>query len=142
MIRVLGVSLLFASAAFTADTDAELKALGGTWTIDAATLAGRDHLNDFKGMKLILTKSDFTIEFAENSDKGTFSINPEKSPKWIDIKTGEKGPFVGKTLPGLYKIEGDKLILCVDSDGKTRPEKFEAPAKSRSMLLTYRREKK
>ena len=84
----------------------------------------------------------FTIEFAENSDKGTFSINTEKSPKWIDIKTGAKGPFMGKTLMGVYKLEGDKLILCVDSDGKIRAEKFEAPAKSRSMLLTYKRDKK
>lgn len=142
MMRALGASLLFLSASFAADADAELKALEGTWTIDAAMLAGRDHLDDFKGMKLILAKNDFTIEFAENSDKGTFTINAEKSPKWIDIKTGAKGPFFGRMLPGLYKMEGEKLILCVDSDGKVRPEKFEAPAKSRIMLLTYQREKK
>src|SRR5215831_17479306 len=95
MIRILFTSLLFVSAALAADADADLKALEGTWVIDAATLDGRDHGDDFKGMKLILRGKDYTIQFAENSDKGTFTVNTEKSPKWIDIKTGEKGPFKG-----------------------------------------------
>ena len=61
-------------------------------------LDGRDHIDDFRGMKLILKGTDYTIQFAENSDQGTFTINTEKSPKWIDIKTSAKGPFLGKTL--------------------------------------------
>jgi len=140
MLRVLCAGVLFASAAIVADAD--LKALEGTWVIDAATLDGRDHGDDFKGMKLILKGSNYTIQFAENSDKGTFTLNAEKSPKWIDIKTGAKGPFFGKTLPGIYKIDDDTLILCLHGDGKTRPGEFDAKSKTRNMLLTYKREKK
>jgi uncharacterized protein (TIGR03067 family) len=142
MIRALSVCLLLAGMAVAADNDADVKALEGTWIIDAATLDGRDHIDDFKGMKLILKGKDYTIQFAENSDKGTFTINTEKSPKWIDIKTGEKGPFFGKMLPGIYKLDGDTLVLCLHGDGKTRPGEFDAPSKTRNMLLTYKREKK
>jgi uncharacterized protein (TIGR03067 family) len=142
MIRGLFASLLLAGATFAADKDAEVKALEGTWVLDAAELDGRDHTDDFAGMKLILKGTDYTIEFAENSDKGTFTVNAEKMPKWIDIKTGAKGPFMGKTLPGIYKIDGDKLVLCCHADAKARPTEFDAKKTTRNMLLTYKREKK
>jgi uncharacterized protein (TIGR03067 family) len=142
MIRAACATLLIATAGFAADTDAELKALEGRWAIEAATLGGRDHLEDFTGMVLTVKGKDFVIDFAENSDKGTFTIDASKAPKWIDIKTTAKGPFFGKTMQGIYKIEKDRLVICCEVDGKTRPAKFEAPEKSRNMLLTYRRERK
>lgn len=137
MIAILCVSLLCAAAG----DNAELKALEGEWVIEAARLGGRDHLDDFSGMKLLLKGDQFTIEFAENSDKGSFSIEAAKSPKWITIKTGKKGPFFGRTLQGIYKFDKEKLVICCEVDGKTRPTAFEAPEKSRNMLLTYRRDK-
>jgi uncharacterized protein (TIGR03067 family) len=145
MIRAASAALLFAAtmvAADMGDADAELKSLEGKWVIAGAHLGGRDHLDDFAGMKLILKGNQFTIAFAENSDKGTFRLDPAKSPKWIDIKTGAKGPFFGRTLLGIYKLEKGQLILCCEADGKTRPTAFEAKEKSRNMLLTYKRETK
>jgi uncharacterized protein (TIGR03067 family) len=141
-MQALFVVLLVAGTTPAADKPEELKALEGTWVLDAATLDGRDHTLDFEGMKLILKGGEYTIEFGENSDKGTFTIDPDKSPKWIDIKTGAKGPFKGLTLPGVYKLDGEKLVLCCHADGKTRPAEFDAKSKTRNMLLTYKREKK
>ena len=142
MTRAVGGMFFLVSAAFAADTDAELKALEGAWVIDQAHLGGRDHLDDFAGMKLILKANEFVIEFAENSDRGSFTVDPAKSPKWIEIQTGKKGPFFGKTLMGIYKFDKEKLIICCEVDGKTRPTAFEAKEMTRNMLLTYRREKK
>jgi uncharacterized protein (TIGR03067 family) len=144
MPRTLIALLLLNGTILAADADvgAERKKLEGTWVIDAALLAGRDHLEDFEGMKLILKGDSFVIEFAENSDKGTYTIDPSKSPKWIDIKTNEKGPFKGRTLPGIYKLDGDKLTVCCNSEKMERPESFEAKVKTPMMLLTYKREKK
>jgi hypothetical protein len=43
---------------------------------------------------------------------------------------------------GIYKLEKEKLVICCEVDGKTRPTAFEAKEMTRNMLLTYRREKK
>jgi uncharacterized protein (TIGR03067 family) len=143
-MRALSAVLLIAGASLSlaADEKAELKALEGTWVIDAATADGETHTDLFEGMKLILKGNEYTIKFAENSDRGTFTIDPDKSPKWIDVKTGEKGPFKGLTLPGIYKLEGGKLVVCCQADGKKRPTEFESKVKTRNLLLTYKRETK
>ena len=49
----------------------------------------------------------------------------------------------GKTLAGIYELKGEKLVLCLEADGKAdkRPAKFEAPEMVRAMLLTYKRQK-
>lgn len=142
MRAVVLLALLLAGSTPAADPHAEVKALAGVWRLQAATLDGRDHTEDFTGMTLTLTGTAYVIDFAENSDRGTFTLNPAKAPKWIDIRTGDKGPFKGLTLPGIYKLEGDQLTLCLHADGQTRPTEFTAPQKTRNMLLTYKREQK
>ena len=42
---------------------------------------------------------------------------------------------------GIYKIEGDKLILCLSMGGE-RPKEFASPAGSKFMLVTCKRAKK
>ena len=81
MLRSFIPCLFLGGASIAADADADAKALQGTWLIEAATFAGRDHTDDFKGMKLVIASDRFTIDFAENSDKGTFSLNAAKSPR-------------------------------------------------------------
>jgi uncharacterized protein (TIGR03067 family) len=142
MIRTLLASLLLASAGVAADADAEVKAFAGNWVIADAQLDGRDHTDDFQEMKLAIEGTRFTIKLEGNDDVGTFKLDPAKSPKWIDITTSPKGAFKGKTLPGIYKWDGDKLVLCLHADATARPTKFDAGPKTRAMLLTYTREKK
>jgi len=140
--RALLTAAVAALAVAAAPADADRAALRGTWVIEAATLEGRDHADDFRGMKLVLDGDRYTIDFGKNTDKGTFTLDPTKTPKRIDVRSAE-GPFKGKTLPGIYELKGDTLRLCLEADGKAdkRPTAFEAPGTTRNMLLTYRREK-
>jgi uncharacterized protein (TIGR03067 family) len=140
-LAVAGV-LVATAAALSADPKEELKLLAGSWVLDEATLAGRDHTDDFAGMKLTITGDTFAIDFGPNSDKGTITLEAAKSPKQIDIATRKDGPFKGRTLPGIYELKDDKLILCCDSEAKARPTEFTAKAKTTVMLLTFKREKK
>ena len=142
MTRAAAVVVLAAGAAVAADPPADLKAFGGKWALHAATLSGRDHLDDFAGMTLTVTGEKYAIEFGVNSDHGTITVDAAKSPKWIDITTRKDGPFKGRTLPGVYKFDGDLLVLCLDSEAKARPTAFEAKEKTSVMLLTYKRAKK
>ena len=142
MLRPALAAALAAVAVAAAPADADRAALRGTWVLEAATLEGRDHTDDFRGMKLVLDGDRYTLDFDTNTDKGTFALDPTKTPKRIDVRSAA-GPFKGKTLPGIYELKGDTLRLCLEGDGKAdrRPAAFEAPGTTRNMLLTYRREK-
>lgn len=142
MIRALCCLCAFFLLTTTIAAEDDTKSLQGTWLIESATLAGRDHTEDFAGMKLVLDGDKYTVDFGKNTDKGTFRIDTTKKPRHIDIKSVE-GPFKGKTLPGIYELKGDVLVLCLNADGdaKLRPAKFEAPEMTRNMMLTYKRQK-
>lgn len=142
MLRAILASALLLTATVAAEPSDDAKALQGTWLLEAAKLQGRDHTEDFAGMKLIIKDNHYTVDFGKNTDKGTFTLDPKATPKRIDIKSAE-GPFKGKTLPGIYELNGDVLVLCLDADGKAelRPKAFDAPEMSRNMLLRYKRAK-
>jgi RNA polymerase sigma factor (sigma-70 family) len=56
----------------------------------------------------------------------TFKLDASAKPKAIDL-IPEKGPAKGKTLHGIYSLEGDKLEICYVSPSTPEPEKKERP---------------
>ena len=135
-------TLVFLLLAPAAEPDTALKPFQGTWVIAEANLAGRDHIDDFGGMKLAITGDKYVINFGKNSEKGTLKIDATKAHKRIDLTTAKGGPFKGRNLPGIYEFKGDTLIICLNSEKPDRPTTFDAPEKTPMMLLTYKREKK
>jgi uncharacterized protein (TIGR03067 family) len=134
--------LLFASTALAAEPDDDLKAFQGTWVLADATLAGRDHIDDFPGMKLKVDGDKYEVGFGMILEKGTIKLDSAKKPKQIDLTTGKDGAFKGHTLPGIYELKDDTIVLCLEANKTDRPTKFEAPEKTRIMLFTFKREKK
>ena len=47
----------------------------------------------------------------------------------------------GKTSKGIYKIDGEKLTLCVSAPGKDRPKEF-AQVDDEAYLFELKKEKK
>jgi len=78
---------------------------------------------------------------AKKEDEATFTIDPTKTPKEIDITAG-KGPNAGKVSKGIYAFEGDTLKLCAAAPGQKRPTEFKSDRASRAGVLVLRREKK
>ncbi len=142
MLHGTFATLVVLAAAVAADSDDELKPFQGVWRIAEANLAGRDHLDDFQGMKLIICGKNYVIDFGDNSDKGTITVDPTKTPQHIDLTTRADGPFKGRTLPGIYEFRDNRIILCLNSEKPERPTKFEAPEKTPLMLLIFRRDTK
>lgn len=66
-------------------------------------------------------------------------VNPSSTPKTIDLS--RKDPE--EELPGIYKIEGDVLTIClnVDKDSHLRPTRFATRLGDPIMLLVYERKK-
>jgi len=141
----LALSLLLA-----ADPSADLKPFQGKWVLSAATLGGRDHLDDFKGLALTVDGDKYVVTVGPNTDKGTITVDAAKDPKHITLASSEKaGPFKGRTMPGIYEFKDGDLTVCMNSgkdegaDAKLdRPTKFDAPEKTPVMLITFEREKK
>src|SRR5262245_11009724 len=134
---VLVLSLAGAAAQEKKDdaAAADLKAMVGKWKLEKAELGGQDALMLLKDLKFEITG------LGEEKDEGTFTVDPSKSPKEMDIKsTG--GPNKGKTIPAIYKLDGDTLTIAYELGGGKRPEKFETKPDTKHFLAVYKREKK
>jgi len=93
----------------------------GTWKVTALevgghTLAAKDYENDLVTFK----KGEMTVV-----RKGTVvnvyrvKLDPSKEPKQVEL-LGVTGLDEGKTLRGIYRLEADRLTLCVGPGERAR----------------------
>ncbi len=142
MTPACALTVLLATLTPAADPPADVKPFQGKWVLSAATLGGRDHLDDFKGLTLTVDGDKYTVVVGPNTDKGTITLDATVSPKHITLASSEKnGPFKGRTMPGIYEFKDDKLTVCLNSEKDDRPTKFEAPEKTPVMLFVFERAK-
>ena len=142
----LPLYLLFTSPALSADKDT----LQGAWVVDSFVAMGRD-LGQFKGTPFTIVGDKIKMKLGEKENESSYKTDDTKSPKHIDIVS--KSPE-GKdtTSLGIYKIEGDKLIICsgggsVEVNRETgeaihkqdpRPTEFES---KKAVLMVLKRKK-
>lgn len=93
----------------------------------------------FKDDKLVLTAGGMTQEL-------TFDLSPGDDPKGI-VLIPKEAPGVNYHLQGIYKLDGDELMICwalpvkEDMIGKVRPKQFKTQAGSFTVLVTLKRVK-
>ncbi len=126
---VLGGGGSRALAADETATDA-LKTLKGTWVSDE----GIDSSWTFDGetLKATVNGLDYTCKV---------KVDPKAKPMALDLLIDE-GPedAKGKTSKCIYKLDGEKLILCVSLPGKDRPKEFEQ-SEGEAYLFELKKEK-
>lgn len=139
MIRTtlaVGVVVLTAGFAFAAD---DKKPLEGKWTIESVSRGGKDD-KSLKGAIREHVGEKYTITPPKNSNaaatEGTFSVDEDK--KTIDMKP-TSGNFKGKTLLGIYKLDGDTLSIAFAE--KERPKDFESKEGSGVVVAVMKRAK-
>jgi uncharacterized protein (TIGR03067 family) len=144
----------------------ELKALQGTWTLESyeyegkrlsrkATIkefGGEDRLADLRieGDKIVWAWPDRSSDVFKplagaKPKQGTYSLNPKKSPKTVDIHYLASGFLGGQslgTLRGIYRLRGDRLEVCCRFDSRKedeRPKGFTTDDNDANRLLIYKR---
>ncbi len=138
---LIGLSLAVA-APVTKDAKKDAPSIVGEWDGIKALIGGMD-MPVPKGGIGIAFAADGKATLREGdrakAEEVTYAIDPKKSPAHIDLvpPAKEKEP----TLFGIYKIEKDELTICMTMGGE-RPTKFESPAGSQIMLMTFKRAKK
>ena len=110
------------------DVRKELKAMQGTWKAVALEAGGKplpkEAIPDFTF--IIGADGKSTGKMAKNEYTATITVNPKKDPKTID-NVHESGEQKGKKQYGVYKLEGDKLTVCMTAPGRAegdRPKDF------------------
>jgi uncharacterized protein (TIGR03067 family) len=72
-----------------------------------------------------------------------YTADPKKDPPEFDVLPADGKPERG-IFVGIYKVEGDRLTVCVATgpQGTARPTKFESPDGSEHRLVVFKRVKK
>src|SRR5262245_27215589 len=110
-MRSVAASLLFMAffvAACVFAQDKRDDKLDGKWLIVTVERDGKAD-DAFKGGVRVIAGDKYTL--ADKNGKatpGTFKIDPGKKPKTIEMMPAE-GQYKGKTLLGIYEIDGQTL---------------------------------
>lgn len=90
----------------------------------------------FANRRMTIRGHNYVIEQDDTTEVGAFIIYPNVFPLALDIKE-IKGPDTGVSMPGIYEVSGDRLRICYDSTGNSRPVTFSSEGKSDYLLVTY-----
>jgi uncharacterized protein (TIGR03067 family) len=67
-------------------------------------------------------------------------LDPRQSPKAIDV-IADGGPTRGKRVLGIYRLDNNRLTICMADADQPRPKNFMAEKGSRQTLMVFTREK-
>ncbi len=104
----------------------DLKHLQGTWKAVRFEVDGQPvDAADLESIRLVIRGADATFTRAGVRHEGRLALDPIAMPRAIDI-VRTSGPDLGTTLRGIYKIDGDRLRVCLGRDGRARPADFDS----------------
>jgi uncharacterized protein (TIGR03067 family) len=120
------------------------EALEGLWqAVELQANGQKAPAEVVKAFQVQIKGDQLVFSPATDNRKHTFAIDPAAKPKTMDL-TPADGPAKGKKLPcAIYKLDGDKLTICVDKEGTfgKRPTEFKAAAGDGCALITLERVK-
>jgi uncharacterized protein (TIGR03067 family) len=141
MLLFLVVGLLVAADDATKEeaVKKDMKLLEGKWTLASAVIDGEKTEGDDARGEVSFTDGKFEASAPDGTvHKGSFTIDPTRSPKAIDSVPSE-GDEAGKTRYGIYDIKDESLKICIATEGGERPTDFEGG--KGKILLVYKRAK-
>jgi uncharacterized protein (TIGR03067 family) len=117
-------------------TKQDKDAIQGEWGVVAAESRGKSMpAEEIARMSATFAGDKFTLwEGGGVNVAASFSLDPAKSPKQIDLKKED-----GKSQLAIYELSGDELKLCVDESGKGRPSSFATSGAGNLMLVLKRK---
>jgi uncharacterized protein (TIGR03067 family) len=115
--------------------------LQGSWVAAAVEEDGQKLSGEpLKAVRVVVQGDEITFHPVRDRTRVTFNLDPAQSPRTISM-TVQDGPDKGKSIPGIYDFQGDRLRLCAAlKPGVPRPKEFAAPSGSGLLLLVLQRE--
>lgn len=129
------VSCLWPTAFAISQEKDDLALFQGEWKIVQIEVRGRNNILYKKNKKVVF----HIVRFKDNrfllggEDSGLISLDPSKSPKHLDL-------IYNGTSLGIYKFDGDALLICWGGQKSKRPTEFKTyETEPDERLLTLKR---
>jgi uncharacterized protein (TIGR03067 family) len=116
-----------------------LERFQGTWQLISAETNGKKAGEDFvKQVRVVIKGRKHSVYLGEKelAHEIWFDLDPTKAPKWVTDTLPD-----GRTIKGIYDLQGDRLMSCVAEAGKARPTEFTAKEGSGWTLRVFKRVK-
>lgn len=137
-------TLAFAPAPFPKTRERggqQFASLEGKWTYVAQTIGGwqlpRESRNEI--WVEIQGASYWRCGTGGVRQESRLTLDPKRQPKEFTLTFTH--PISGKVSvsKGIYRLDGDRLTLCYNATGNTRPAKFESPEGQEGVVLSVLR---
>jgi uncharacterized protein (TIGR03067 family) len=143
--RALTLVLLVPWSVASADdraTKEELERHQGIWTATSSIYDGQEAPEGLvRSITRTVEKDHVVWKRDGKSFAGTrIELDPSRDPRSIDV-IPDGGKDRGERVLGIYKLEDDRLTICMAAPGKPRPKEFKAEKGSGYTLRTFTREK-
>jgi RNA polymerase sigma factor (sigma-70 family) len=102
---------------------ADRSKLQGKWQIVSAKTGGKEPEGD-EAERILKQQVVFDGEKVKLKKEATFSIDPSKSPKEIDLEVKDGPEREVGTWKGIYKLNDDELTICIVLPKTDRPTDF------------------
>jgi uncharacterized protein (TIGR03067 family) len=124
------------------DVRKELKALQGTWKAVALEAGGMTMPKELTPQFTFIIGADgkSTGKMSKGEYSATITVDPKKNPKTMD-NLHETGAQKGKKQYGVYKLDGDKLTVCMTPPGAAeadRPKGFDTKGSGNVVFIFER----
>jgi uncharacterized protein (TIGR03067 family) len=143
IVPLLSIALFADAPKVAPDKDALAK-LQGKWQQSREEHGGKSvPAKALVGTTLEIAGVQATQRDGDDSNEGTkiTGLDPKAKPASIDLEI-TKGDDKGKTVAGIWKLDGDKLSICVAEPGKARPTEFAGKEGTGHTLLVFEKLKK
>jgi uncharacterized protein (TIGR03067 family) len=112
----------------------------GTWTAVSSRRDGADATAEIVRTITRTVEKDHVVwkRNGKNFAGTTIVLDPSKTPEAIDV-IPDGGPAQGKRVLGIYKLEEDRLTICMADADQPRPREFKAEKGSKQTLMVFTR---
>jgi len=103
--------------------------LDGKWVYESQTIGGQELSPARRGEIWIEVKDGSFLRCGKGGLRQELRLTLDVAREPAEFTLVFKHPATDKVSEskGIYKLDGDRLSLCYDNTGRTRPAKFESP---------------